>query len=277
MLQQHHQQQQQQQQHQQQQQQHAREQLMSNQDLGLARLGALGALADLSEGGSDLLNEVPSTINYEDLGLAGNFGGHSSSSRHQEQHRSVKNDHKALSNWISKSSELLDLSSGDSRDTPGQDTEIFSGLSQANQSSQNSSQGLIPQIVMNPWDPSQAPVMTFAPLANAVQAYQQQWLSMQAQQQAAGIQQQQQQDDQSPSNAAALAAAAAQEAEEEEEIQKPKVICASPDDEMGFLKDLPPPCNVILQPSTIGLSGKVPESQFLVAFQKFLKGDCDLR
>jgi hypothetical protein len=119
--------------------------------------------------------------------------------------------------------------------------------------------------------------MTFAPLANAVQAYQQQWLSMQAQQQAAGIQQQQQQDDQSPSNAAALAAAAAQEAEEEEEIQKPKVICASPDDEMGFLKDLPPPCNVILQPSTIGLSGKVPESQFLVAFQKFLKGDCDLR
>jgi hypothetical protein len=48
--------------------------------LGLARLGALGALADLSEGGADLLNEVPSTINYEDLGLGGNFGG---SSRHQ--------------------------------------------------------------------------------------------------------------------------------------------------------------------------------------------------
>ncbi len=54
--------------------------------------------------------------------------------------------------------------------------------------SQNNGQGLIPQIVMNPWDPSQAPVMTFAPLANAVQAYQQQWLSMQAHQQAAGIQ-----------------------------------------------------------------------------------------
>jgi hypothetical protein len=161
-------------------------------------------------------------------------------------------------------SELLDLSSGDSRDTPVQDTDLFSGLGQVNQSGQNS-QGLIPQIVMNPWDPSQAPVMTFAPLANAVQAYQQQWLSMQAQQQAAGMQQQQQDE-------TAAAVAAAQETEEEEEIPKPRVICASPDDEMGFLKDLPPPCNVILQPSTIGMSGKIPESPFLLAFQKFLKG-----
>jgi hypothetical protein len=49
-----------------------------------------------------------------------------------------------------------------------QDSEIFTSLTQASQA-QNSSQGLIPQIVMNPWDPSQAPVMTFAPLANAVQ------------------------------------------------------------------------------------------------------------
>jgi hypothetical protein len=32
---------------------------------------------------------------------------------------------------------------------------------------------------MNPWDPSQAPMMTFAPIANAVQAYQQQWLLQQ--------------------------------------------------------------------------------------------------
>ena len=104
---------------------------------------------------------------------------------------------------------------------------------------------------------------------------------MQAHQQAAGMQQQQHDDEQSSAAAvaavAAAAAAAAQEAEEEEEIQKPKVICASPDDEMGFLKDLPPPCNVILQPSTIGMSGKVPESQFLVAFQKFLKGKKEFR
>ena len=38
---------------------------------------------------------------------------------------------------------------------------------------------LIPQIVMNPWDPNQTPVMTLAPLANAMQAYQQQWLMQQ--------------------------------------------------------------------------------------------------
>jgi len=41
---------------------------------------------------------------------------------------------------------------------------------------------------------------------------------------------------------------------------------------MGFLLNLPPPCNVILQPSNIGLSGRVPESPFFVAFQKFLRG-----
>jgi len=50
------------------------------------------------------------------------------------------------------------------------------------------------------------------------------------------------------------------------------VLCASPEEEMGFLQDLPPPCNVILQPSTIGMSGKVPESPFLKAFERFLKG-----
>ena len=41
------------------------------------------------------------------------------------------------------------------------------------------SPGLIPQIVMNPWDPSQAPMMTFA-----LQSYQHQWLLQQQQQQA---------------------------------------------------------------------------------------------
>jgi hypothetical protein len=30
---------------------------------------------------------------------------------------------------------------------------------------------------MNPWDPQQPPVMTLAPIANAMQQYQQQWLS----------------------------------------------------------------------------------------------------
>ena len=60
--------------------------------------------------------------------------------------------------------------------------------------------------------------------------------------------------------------------EMEEEQFKSKVICIPPDDEMGFLLNLPPPCNVILQPSGIGLSGKVPDSPFMQAYQKFLRG-----
>ena len=59
----------------------------------------------------------------------------------------------------------------------------------------------------------------------------------------------------------------------EEESFKPKVVCIPPDDEMGFLLNLPPPCNVISQPSTIGLSGKVPDSPFMQAYQKFLRGE----
>ena len=102
---------------------------------------------------------------------------------------------------------------------------------------------------MNPWDPSQAPMMTFA-----VQAYQHQWLL------------QQQQNLSQDNEEAAITH------EMEEESFRPKVVCIPPDDEMGFLLNLPPPCNVILQPSTIGLSGKVPESPFMQAYQKFLRG-----
>ena len=63
----------------------------------------------------------------------------------------------------------------------------------------------------------------------------------------------------------------------EEESFRPKVVCIPPDDEMGFLLNLPPPCNVILQPSTIGLSGKVPESPFMQAYQKFLRGETPIK
>ena len=49
----------------------------------------------------------------------------------------------------------------------------------------------------------------------------------------------------------------------------------SADEEMGFLLNLPPPCNVILQPSQIGMSGKVPPSSFHRAFEEFLKGESD--
>ena len=60
---------------------------------------------------------------------------------------------------------------------------------------------------------------------------------------------------------------------EEEGQRGVRVLCVPPDDELGFLLNLPPPCNVVLQPSTIGLSGKAnPDSAFLLAFKKFLKG-----
>lgn len=56
------------------------------------------------------------------------------------------------------------------------------------------------------------------------------------------------------SAAAAAAAAAALEQQQQQEAaaalaaqDKCKVLCVSPDEEMGFLMSLPPPCNVILQ------------------------------
>ena len=133
---------------------------------------------------------------------------------------------------------------------------------------------LIPQIVMNPWDPNQAPVMTLAPLANAMQAYQQQWL---IQQQAGG------QSGDSSSNA--VISSGQQETsrqpesvasgipeKEEESYPRERVLCVAPDEEMGFLLNLPPPCNVLVQPSSVGISGKPRESPFNISFQKFLKG-----
>ena len=136
---------------------------------------------------------------------------------------------------------------------------------------------LIPQIVMNPWDPNQTPVMTLAPLANAMQAYQQQWLM---QQQAGGQsgdgnsnavttsvpQDASRQSDGQPSGAPAVAE------KEEESYPRERVLCVAPDEEMGFLLNLPPPCNVLVQPSSVGISGKPRESPFNISFQKFLKG-----
>lgn len=234
-----------------QQQREQREQAISQQDIGLARLGALGVVADLNDG--DLLNEVPSTINYEDLGLGG-FNTPSTSQLSQRSHERKQPDQqksiKEYNSWMTRASELLDLSSGDSRDTPGvststTDQDVFTQSQAVN--SQNS--GFIPQIVMNPWDPNQAPVMTLAPLANAMQAYQQQWLSTMA--------------------------AASQGSDEDPAypLGKQRVLCIPPDEDMGFLMNLPPPCNVILQPSTVGLSGTHKhKSPFLVSYEKYLKG-----
>ena len=68
--------------------------------------------------------------------------------------------------------------------------------------------------------------------------------------------------------------ASGEEGEEEGQRGGVRVLCVAPDDELGFLLNLPPPCNVVLQPSTIGLSGKAnPDSAFLLAFKKFLKGE----
>ena len=84
---------------------------------------------------------------------------------------------------------------------------------------------------MNPWDPQQPPVMTLAPIANAMQQYQQQWLSQY--QQAAGMLQQGEGEDSFP-------------------LGRSRVLCIPPDDEMGFLINLPAPCNLLYQPSEIG-------------------------
>ena len=114
--------------------------------LNIEMIGALGTLGDLNE-----LNDVGTTINYEDLNLDNAVQAFESNLQRRK-----------AANWLSRSTELLDLSSGDSRDTPGNNEEF--------NNQQGNNQGLIPQIVMNPWG-SEAPMMTFA-----VQAYQHQWL-----------------------------------------------------------------------------------------------------
>ena len=83
----------------------------SQQDIGLARLGALGALADIGNDGNDLLES--STINYEDLMNA-------SSSFQQQQQQHVVQQQPKQKNFFNRASELLDLSSGDSRGTTPQ-------------------------------------------------------------------------------------------------------------------------------------------------------------
>ena len=85
-------------------------------------------------------------------------------------------------NWLNRSSnELLDLSSGESRGAASTAADNAAAAGQAasaaggGQGGEES--GFIPQILMNPWDPQQAPMMTLAPIANAMQQYQQQWLT----------------------------------------------------------------------------------------------------
>jgi len=221
-------------------------------DLGMARMAAFGALNDLGEeqqvemqhhyqtNERAIAEQVPSTINFEDLGVF----NQNRTDRIKSEPRQVAEMPNQYNAWLNRANELLDLSSGDSRDTPDR----------GGGNDQEQSSGFIPQILMNPWDPQQPPVMTLAPIANAMQQYQQQWLS-QYQQAAGMLGQQQQQQDETDSFP----------------LGKCRVLCIPPDDEMGFLINLPAPCNLLYQPSTIGMSGKPPESPFCLAFQKWMK------
>jgi hypothetical protein len=148
-------------------------------DLGLARLSAMGALNDLGEN-QDMISYAEqeqafqNTLNFHELNmLNSNHRGSNLMNIKEEQKPLVNN----YSNpWLNRANELLDLSSSDSR-----------GDSQGGQG--NDEAGFIPQILMNPWDPQQAPMMTLAPIANAMQQYQQQWLTQYQQVHIVGVEQ----------------------------------------------------------------------------------------
>ena len=190
-------------------------------DLGMVRLSAMGALNELGDEEQhnfqydQTLADRPSNPGYQ-----ANVNFQEVNVFHQNRQNVVKQENMEQKplvgtpyNWVNRSNELLDLSSSDSRET-----------SVNNDGEQSGQSGFIPQILMNPWDPQQGPVMTLAPIANAMQQYQQQWLSQY--QQAAGMLQQE---------------------EESFPLGKFRVLCISPDEEMGFLINLPAPCNLLYQ------------------------------
>ena len=198
-------------------------------DLGLARLSAMGTLNDLGE----------ENDNYQQHYEQEHSNNFNINMFNQYQHNMIKQEHheqkplvNQFNNWINRASELLDLSSSDSRDNSGQTDEQSSNF--------------IPQILMNPWDPQQAPMMSLAPIANAMQHYQQQWLTQY--QQAAGMLNQE---------------------EGSFPLGKFRVLCISPDEDMGFLINLPPPCNLLFQQEA--LVQKCVDSPFILVFQNFLK------
>ena len=219
------------------------------QDISLARLGALGALADVD--GNDLLNEVPSTINYDDLVNSATAGFASRSSSKSDSQKSA---------WLTRASELLDLSSGDSRDnTPQHESESYNSGGSSGQQKGSEDGNLIPQIVMNPWDPNQTPMMTLAPLANAVQAYQQHFLSMKAAQAQEG-------------GGGSSSNDTAQDEDDSNPLGKDKVLCVPPDEEMGFLINLPPPLQRSLAPLYRGHFRKTQRLAFSYGFPAVSQG-----
>ena len=195
-------------------------------DLGLARLSAMGTLNDLGEENQNYHHYEQENSNNFNINMF-QYQQNMIKQEHHEQKPLVQ-----FNNWINRASELLDLSSSDSRDNSGQTDEQSSNF--------------IPQILMNPWDPQQAPMMTLAPIANAMQQYQQQWLTQY--QQAAGMLNQE---------------------EGSFPLGKFRVLCISPDEDMGFLINLPPPCNLLFQQEA--LVQKCVDSPFILVFQNFLK------
>ena len=194
-------------------------------DLGLARLSAMGALNDLGEDNNGYNHQYDQQQEQSNFNL-NMFNQYQQNMIKQEQEQKPN----MFNSWINRANELLDLSSSDSRDTStGQND--------------NDSNNFIPQILMNPWDPQQAPMMTFAPIANAMQQYQQQWLSQYQ--------------------------AAMGSDEGSFPLGKFKTLCISPDEDMGFLINLPPPCNLLFQEEA--LTGKKIESPFIQMYKKFYR------
>ena len=210
--------------------------MQEERDLGLARLSAMGALNDLGEENNGYNNQGHFEQHQQQEQSNFNlnmFNQYQQNMIKQEQHeqKPIVNQ---FSNWINRANELLDLSSSDSRET--------------SQNDNDGSNNFIPQILMNPWDPQTPPMMTFAPIANAMQQYQQQWLTQY--QQATGMLNN---DDSGGSFP----------------LGRFKVLCIAPDEDMGFLINLPPPCNLLFQQEAL-VSKKVA-SPFIMVFQKFLK------
>jgi len=200
----------------------------SQRDLGLARLGALTALNDLgtqSDGSTMMYSEEM------EQGFQNSFNFNELSMLHQNRQNLIKQEEQkpAFNNynpWINRANELLDLTSHQQQ---------------------------------------QANMMSLAPIANAMQQYQQQWLT---QYQAAALninsnssdQQQQGQQQQQP--------------QQEASYPKNKVICMAADDDMGFLINLPAPCNLLYQPNPSEDEAKSREkkdSPFNISFNKFVK------
>ena len=152
--------------------------------------------------------EQPGNFN---INMFNQFNQQNMIKQEQQEQKPLMNQ---FNTWINRANELLDLSSSDSRDT------------NTNNDNDGSSNNFIPQILMNPWDPQQPPMMTFAPIANAMQQYQQQWLTQYHQ--AAGMLNNENSEGSFP-------------------LGKFKVLCIAPDEDMGFLINLPPPCNLLFQ------------------------------